>query len=108
MRQVEGLRVEVLGDLPDDVMLRVAQAVRVAVLGTLADLDTAPQLFEWPLGRGPDGEAGGQVDDDGLINDDGLAGDGGGILRTVPLGWFGKPEPPPDDIVLGSRVDPIS
>lgn len=106
MRQVEGLRVEVLGDLPDDVMQRVALAVRIAVLGTLADLDTAPQLFEWPLGS-PAGEPGDEVDDDGLINDGGLIGDGVGIPRMVPLGWYGKPEPPPEDIVLGRGVDPI-
>jgi hypothetical protein len=61
---IEGLRVQVQGDLPAEVMQRVAERVRRAVLHELAELDltdltevplTQPASAERDLGlRGPD------------------------------------------------------
>jgi hypothetical protein len=56
MSDVTGLRVLVQGDLPADVMRRVAAAVRAAALTELAEIDLAPAVFEapWPAPAKPD------------------------------------------------------
>ena len=46
---VEGLRVTVEGDLPQEVLERVAEAVREATMRTVAELDLSPRLQEVPL-----------------------------------------------------------
>lgn len=47
--QAKELRVLVEGDLPKDVMQKIGQSVRRAVLDTIAELDIAPPLVEKPL-----------------------------------------------------------
>lgn len=49
MAKVEGLRVLVEGDLPEEVLVKVSEAVRRAALEAVADLDLAPALREVPL-----------------------------------------------------------
>jgi hypothetical protein len=53
-----GLDVRVEGDLPRDVMERIGASVRMAVLESIADLDIAPPLYEWPLPVAVDGDFG--------------------------------------------------
>ncbi|MEU9080358.1 hypothetical protein ACFYUY_37490 [Kitasatospora sp. NPDC004745] len=48
----EGLRVTVQGDLPHDVLERIGNAVRKAVLYEVAELDLVPPLREVPLAGG--------------------------------------------------------
>ncbi|MFG2439918.1 hypothetical protein [Streptomyces sp. NPDC048508] len=66
MPNVEGLRVTVEGDLPRDVMERIADTVRRTVLDEVATLDIAPQLREWPLAEpetpAPEAPLGDEVD----------------------------------------------
>ena len=49
MSYVDGLRVTVEGDLPREVLERVAEAVRQTTLKEVAELDLAPELKEVPL-----------------------------------------------------------
>ncbi|MDG6106448.1 hypothetical protein Daura_27185 [Dactylosporangium aurantiacum] len=49
MQQVKGVRAVVQGDLPDEIMQRIAAAVRRAVLHELADVDLGPRLRQLPL-----------------------------------------------------------
>jgi hypothetical protein len=49
MQQVNGVRAVVQGDLPDDVMQRIAAGVRRAVLHELAEVDLGPRLRQVPL-----------------------------------------------------------
>lgn len=49
MSYVNGLRVTVQGDLPREVMERIADTVRRAVLEEVAGLDIGPSLHEVPL-----------------------------------------------------------
>ncbi|MFD5414428.1 hypothetical protein [Streptomyces nojiriensis] len=51
MANTEGLRVTVQGDLPAEVMKRVSDAVRQAVLDAVAEVDMAPALQEQPFDR---------------------------------------------------------
>ncbi|WP_432840896.1 hypothetical protein [Dactylosporangium sp. CA-092794] len=48
MKQVSGVRAVVEGDLPADVMERIAASVRRAVLHELAELDLAPRPAPTP------------------------------------------------------------
>ncbi len=84
MVQFDGLRVTVEGNLPADVMERLSAAARAAVMRELAELDTAPDLFEWPFDAGTD--------------DDGFKIDAGGAI------W--KQDPPPDPFG-GVVTDPL-
>jgi hypothetical protein len=52
MQQINGLRVTVQGDLPAEVMQRVADGVRRGVLRELAEIDLTPELREVPLDSG--------------------------------------------------------
>ncbi|MGW2183575.1 hypothetical protein ACWCXX_37260 [Streptomyces sp. NPDC001732] len=47
----EGLRVTVLGDLQPEVLERIGDSVRRAVLNEVAELDLAPPLREVPFGN---------------------------------------------------------
>ncbi|MFI9366131.1 hypothetical protein ACIG5E_34530 [Kitasatospora sp. NPDC053057] len=47
----EGLRVTVQGDLPHDVLERIGDSVRRAVLDEVAELDLTPPLREVPFGN---------------------------------------------------------
>ncbi|KJS55125.1 hypothetical protein [Streptomyces rubellomurinus] len=47
----EGLRVTVQGDLPHEVLERIGEAVRRAVLSEVASLDLAHPLHEVPFGE---------------------------------------------------------
>jgi hypothetical protein len=86
MAQFDGVRVVVEGNLPTEVMTRLSAAARNAVLQELADIDTAPSLFEWPFDAGAD--------------DDGVEIEAGGAIL--------KPEPPPDPFDgIPRPVDPI-
>jgi hypothetical protein len=49
MSDVPALRVRVDGDLPEDVLRRIGDAVRRTVLYEVASLDLAPTLHEVPL-----------------------------------------------------------
>ena len=49
MQQVNGVRAVVQGDLPDEIMERIAASVRRAVLHELADVDLGPRLRQIPL-----------------------------------------------------------
>jgi hypothetical protein len=53
MQQVKGVRAVVQGDLPDEIMERIAASVRRAVLHELADVDLGPRLFQIPLQPAP-------------------------------------------------------
>ncbi|MFE7106892.1 hypothetical protein ACFU98_09010 [Streptomyces sp. NPDC057575] len=48
---IEGLRVTVHGDLPHEVLERIGDSVRRAVLNEVAELDLAPPLREVPFGN---------------------------------------------------------
>ncbi|MFH8516834.1 hypothetical protein ACH4CE_17320 [Streptomyces gelaticus] len=47
----EGLRVTIHGDLPPEVLERMGDSVRRAVLNEVAELDLAPPLPEAPFGN---------------------------------------------------------
>lgn len=49
MSNVDGLRVTVEGTLPTEIMIRIADAVRQAVIVEIAEIDIAPPLHEVPL-----------------------------------------------------------
>lgn len=49
MQQVKGVRAVVQGDLPEEIMQRIATGVRRAVLHELADVDLGPRLRQLPL-----------------------------------------------------------
>ena len=58
MQQVKGVRAVVQGDLPEEIMQRIAASVRRAVLHELADVDLGPRLRQLhpagePSGSGP-------------------------------------------------------
>lgn len=49
MQQVKGVRAVVQGDLPQEIMDRIAASVRRAVLLELAEVDLGPHLHQLPL-----------------------------------------------------------
>ncbi|MEV4514395.1 hypothetical protein AB0K00_36220 [Dactylosporangium sp. NPDC049525] len=49
MQQIKGVRAVVQGDLPEEIMERIAVAVRRTVLHELADVDLGPRLRQVPL-----------------------------------------------------------
>ncbi|MGY1503679.1 hypothetical protein ACW4TU_45190 (plasmid) [Streptomyces sp. QTS52] len=68
MSPVDGLRVTVEGALPTEVMTRIADAVRQAVVTEIAEFDIAPPLHEVPLQPSDFGEPAPGSDSDGLID----------------------------------------
>jgi hypothetical protein len=77
---VEGLRVTVEGDLPQEVLERVAEAVRQTALREVAELDLAPALHEVPLEAADFAGGGGRAGDEDF-----------GPLIPILLGiWFKK------------------
>jgi hypothetical protein len=49
MSRIQGVRVTVESDLPEEVVARLADAVRATVLQEVAQLDLAPALHQVPL-----------------------------------------------------------
>lgn len=99
---VSGVRAVVQGDLPADVMERIAASVRKAVLQELADVDLGPRLKPVPL---QPAQPAADRDLTALPQPDDLA------LPTIipfPLGiWFKPDETPFDPPTDGTlpRVD---
>ena len=61
---VDGLRVTVEGDLPREVLERIADAVRETTLREVAELDIAPDLQEVPLEPADFGDVAPRDDED--------------------------------------------
>ena len=64
MQQVKGVRAVVQGDLPEEIMQRIAASVRRAVLHELADVDLGPRLRQLH----PAGEPAGSGEDIGVLD----------------------------------------
>ena len=91
MQPVSGVRAVVQGDLPAEIMERVAASVRKAVLHELADVDLGPRLKQVPL---QPAQPAADRDLAALPGSDDLALP---VIIPFPLGIWFKPDETPFD-----------